>query len=270
MPELPEVQAVASYINESAKGKKIKSVKAFRKDLRFKIPAAIKKIKNEKLKTCDRYGKAMFIHIGDKAIVSHLGMTGQWTYRKQQKPEKHEHLIIYFTNSYELVYKDPRRFGYIDYIKNKDIQNYIENKIVGMDPTKLNYKIKPFRETISNKKTPIKAFLLNQKHIAGVGNIYASEILYKAKIHPERSCEELDKDEVALVFKHTKKVLEEAIKMGGTTIRDFYVHDKTKGNYKTKLKVYDRQGKKCTTCRSEILKITQSGRATYFCDACQV
>ncbi len=270
MPELPEVQAVASYINDAAKGKKIKSVKTFRKDLRFKIPPALKKIKDQKLNVCDRYGKAMFMHIGKHAIVSHLGMTGQWTYRKQQKPEKHEHIIIYFTNNHELVYKDPRRFGYVDYIQKEKIDNYIIKKISGMDPTKSNYNLKDFKVLIESKKTPVKAFLLNQKYIAGVGNIYASEILYKAKVHPERLCNDLSNEEIKLIYKWTKKILEDAIKLGGTTIRDFYVHDKTKGNYKTRLKVYDRQGKKCASCTAEVLKIVQSGRATYFCDSCQI
>ncbi|MDC3203830.1 bifunctional DNA-formamidopyrimidine glycosylase/DNA-(apurinic or apyrimidinic site) lyase [Candidatus Pelagibacter sp.] len=286
MPELPEVEIVRQSLDKKIKQKRVKKVIIRNRKLRFLIPSNFKSyIKNKKIIKVDRFSKYLIINFleGDYCLV-HLGMSGtihiidkfnlsKFTntsfYHSPTLPKKHNHIIFEFDN-FKVIYNDPRRFGFFQLIKNKSA--LIERlKYLGPEPFDKKFNLNYVLGFFKNKKKDIKSFLLDQRFVSGIGNIYASEILFLSKIDPFKKAKLLTKNDCKKIILNSKKILHKAIIKGGSSIRNFQDISGTLGAYQKEFKVYQQEGNECKTigCLSIIKKKIVSNRSTFFCDSCQ-
>tara|TARA_A100001015_G_scaffold130601_1_gene144886 strand:- start:2091 stop:2957 length:867 start_codon:yes stop_codon:yes gene_type:complete len=286
MPELPEVEIVRQSLSKNIKGKKINKVLVRNRNLRFKLKHSFaNKLKNKFISNIKRFSKYLIIEFENKSYcMIHLGMSGTIHILKKRKeslltntsfyhspklPKKHNHIEFFFSDL-KLIYNDPRRFGFFLFVDNK---KSLEKRLKKFGPEpfdkkfNLNYLINFFK----GKKKNIKSFLLDQKFVSGIGNIYASEILYLSKINPHSQAKNLDKFQLKKIIKNSKKILLKAIKQGGSTIRDFKNTKGETGQFQKNFKVYgkDKQNCKRSSCSGIISKIIQSNRSTFLCRICQ-
>ncbi len=270
MPELPEVETMRLYISKQAKGKLLQKIEVLNPSLREYINLTeVKKIKNLKIFDILRHGKYLiFILENDKRIIMHSGMSGSFLINNDKNHKKHDHIIFYLDDGLKIKYNDPRRFGMfmIDNIKNIKKNKFLQK--LGTDALTID-----FEELFKNLQVQkeIKPALLEQKIIAGIGNIYASEILFKSKVLPTRKSCSLQEYEVQEILKNIKKILQKAIQQGGSTIRDHKKPDGKIGYFQLLFNVYGKENNPCTNknCPSKIVKIVQNTRATFFCPTCQ-
>ena len=286
MPELPEVEIVRKSLNKNIKGKTIKKVVIKNRNLRFKIHSNFeKKLSNKKILKVDRFSKYLIILFMDKSsCIIHLGMSGTIHlikknvknsltntsfYHSPFLPKKHNHVQLYIKNI-KIFYNDPRRFGYFIYKKNlKNLKNYF--KKFGPEPFSKYFNPIYVGKHLDKKEKNIKNFLLDQNFVAGIGNIYASEILFKCKINPLTPGRMLSQNNIKNLIIFSRKILNDAIKKGGSSIRDFRNTSGNQGSFQKKFKVYMREGENCINrnCSGTILKINISNRSSFFCNICQ-
>ncbi len=286
MPELPEVEIVRQSLNKKINGKIIKKVIVKNRNLRFKIPLNFTSIlKNKRIIKVDRFSKYLIIFLSnDHVCLIHLGMSGTIHlvnkkrknfitntsfYHSPTLPKKHNHVEIFF-DDLKFIYNDPRRFGYFEIIQNFEL---LKNKInkFGPEPFSAKFNFDYLHSFLKNKEKNIKNFLLDQRFVSGIGNIYASEILYLSKIKPDKKAKNLTKKELKKILINSKKVLSNAINKGGSSIKDFKNISGLEGEYQKDFKVYQRAGLKCKrfNCEGIIKKKNISNRSTFFCNLCQ-
>ncbi len=285
MPELPEVEIVKQSLDKKIKFKKIKKVIIKNRNLRFKIPLNFENfLRSTIIKKITRFSKYIILHfLNGSFCIIHLGMSGTIHLIKKNKkikitntsfynspnlPEKHNHIEIKF-NNFSIVYNDPRRFGFFEIIKNKEELNKRFSHF-GPEPFSKSFDLKYVHNYLKKKKN-IKSFLLDQKFVSGIGNIYASEILFLCKINPQKRGKNLNQTECKKIIYFSKLVLKKAIKLGGSTIRDFKNISGNKGLFQNEFKVYQREYLNCLNrnCLGKIKKKTLSKRSTFFCNKCQ-
>ena len=268
MPELPEVetsvQAIQEFVNQ-----KLESIEIYNPNLRWKVKSSdFKKLHGHKVKNIGRRAKYIIVDfINGYSVVIHLGMTGNLRVSKKIKYLKHDHIIFYLSSGNVLIYNDVRRFGLIQIYKTKESFFLLDNN--GPDPFEKEANVDYFYDRIKNSNASIKSILLNNKIISGIGNIYASEILFATSISPTRLGKNISYDECKNILKESRKILKMAIKAGGTTLNDYFNAESKPGYFKIQLKVYGRDGQKCKSCESNISKITQNNRSTYYCKESQ-
>ena len=286
MPELPEVEIVKQSLNQKIQQKKIKKIIIKNRNLRFKIPLKFEeKLKNKKIIKVTRFSKYLILNFLDGSFcLIPLGMSGtihlikknnsnKFTntsfYSSPNLPKKHNHVEIQFKDL-KIIYNDPRRFGFIEFIANKKI---LQDRFahLGPEPFNKNFNSKYLLNYFLNKKKDIKSFLLDQKLVSGIGNIYASEILFLSKINPKTLAMKLSKEKCKRIVFFSKSVLNKAIKKGGSSIRDFKNISGQSGNFQKEFKVYQRENLKCLRikCIGKIKKMFISNRSTFFCNTCQ-
>ena len=286
MPELPEVEIVRQSLHKKIKKKSIKKVIIRNRNLRFKIPSDFESfLEDKKIIKVNRFSKYLIIHFQDeKYCIIHLGMSGTIHILDKKKslkvtntsfyhspflPKKHNHAEFIFDNL-KVIYNDPRRFGFFEIIKNRQ-DLYKRFKLMGPEPFSdkfnLNYVVNYFKQ----KKKDIKSFLLDQTFVSGIGNIYASEILFACKINPFKKAKQLNKNECLKIILYSKKILQQAINKGGSSIRDFKDIAGNKGTFQKEFRVYQQDGANCkrTKCKGIIKKKIISNRSTFFCNFCQ-
>ena len=286
MPELPEVGIVKQSLNKKIKQKKIKKVIIKNRNLRFKIPLKFEQLlKNKTIKKVTRFSKYLILNFSDDSFcLIHLGLSGtihlikknslnKFThasfYNSSTLPKKHNHVEIQF-NDLKIIYNDPRRFGFFKFIKNnKDLIKRFNH--LGPEPFSKNFNLKYFLNYFLNKKNNIKSYLLDQKFVSGIGNIYANEILFVSKINPIKSVMRLSNQDCKNIILFSKRVLNRAIKRGGSSIRDFRDTLGKSGSFQKEFKVYQRENLNClnSKCNGKIKKIFISNRSTFFCNICQ-
>lgn len=272
MPELPEVESLVRAVRTMVIPEPLRSVKFFRSDLRYPIP--VKKIQNiltkEPIQSVERRSKYMQWATAGGVVVFHLGMSGRMLDFSTNKPqEKHTHAIFEMSPGRFLHFIDPRRFGIIDYCSHKDLPAYKFFKDLGPEPLTSPDLGQHLFQKSRNKKISIKTFIMDAHQIVGVGNIYASEALFRAGIHPETPAMSLPLKHYERLSKEICQTLKEAIAAGGTTFRDYQQADGNPGYFKVALNVYERADQPCNRCQQPIRTMRQSGRATYFCAHCQ-
>tara|TARA_Y100000996_G_scaffold331604_1_gene267849 strand:+ start:2177 stop:2989 length:813 start_codon:yes stop_codon:yes gene_type:complete len=269
MPELPEVETSVQAIQEFA-NQSLESIEIYNPNLRWKVDtAAFKKLHGFKVSKIDRRAKYIILHIEQSQILIHLGMTGTLRIadKKSNFYKKHDHIELIFQNG-RLIFNDPRRFGSMHYITKPSTHFLLEK--LGPEPLSKEFNGEYLFHKIKKSLSPVKNSLMKQQNVVGIGNIYANEILFDAKIRPTRKSNTLTKKECEEIAVSSKKILKHAIKAGGTTLQDFYKPDGNKGYFKIDLTVYDRANKKCKKCKKESIKrIVQSQRATFYCRKCQ-
>ena len=285
MPELPEVEIIKQSLKKSILYKKINKVLIKNRNLRFKIEKNLKKLlSKKKIIKVSRKSKYLIIYFEqNQFLIIHFGMSGTLHlvkknnynktnlsfYNSENLPKKHNHIIIFFKN-FKIIYNDPRRFGFLILIDNKkDFIKYFEK--IGPEPLNNDFSTDYLKKILKLKKTCIKNFLLNQKFVSGIGNIYANEILYYSKINPKKLCKNINSIEINNIVKYSKVVLKKAIKKGGSTIRNFKNSRGSEGSFQNEFKVYNRESKPCLSfnCKENIKRISISNRSTYLCFSCQ-
>ena len=286
MPELPEVEIVKQSLSQNIQQKKIQKVIIKNRNLRFKIPSKFEQLlKNKFIVKVSRFSKYLIFNFSDRSFcLVHLGMSGtihlikknnlnNFTntsfYNSSNLPKKHNHVEIWLKNL-KIIYNDPRRFGFFRYIKNEqELKKKFEH--LGPEPFFKEFNLKYLMNYFKNKKKDIKSFLLDQKFVSGIGNIYASEILFLCKINPKKEAFKLTKKEGKKIISFSKIVLNKAIKKGGSSIRDFKNILGENGNYQKEFKVYQKESGNCprNKCKGKIKKIVVAKRSTFYCNICQ-
>lgn len=272
MPELPEVETVKQSLKSRLLGKKIIRTRVLWDNI-IAYPSKEEFVKETADKTINdikRRGKFLMFDLEKYYLLSHLRMEGKYFFKDNSEPIlKHEHVIFDLDDGTELRYMDTRKFGKMYLIKKEDINNIGPLKDLGLEPWDENLNNDYLIKIYKNKKLPIKSVLLDQSIIVGIGNIYADEILFLAKINPVRPANEISKKEADLIIKYTREVLEKAIKKGGTTIRTYSSVDGVHGLFQSELLVHGKDKGTCPNCGSPIYKIKVGGRGTYYCKKCQ-
>ena len=274
MPELPEVETVCKGLATIFVGQRFTSVAVLKETLRFKIPANFaKRLNNKIVLSVERRAKFILIKLTDNStLIIHLGMSGSFRVYSDFAPiEKHEHVIFHMSDNLEVRYYDPRRFGFMILTNTVGLLNLPMFKQLGPEPLASNLNGDLLVTILKGQKGPIKSALLNQKVIAGIGNIYASEVLHLAKISPKRrACNIIGVRSTRLAFAIIS-VLEKAIKLGGASLKDYRQLSGEMGYFQNYFRVYNQAGKYCKNCGQGIFikRIVQSGRATFFCPKCQ-
>lgn len=270
MPELPEVEIVcrnlAKMLGPQAQ---IIAWKFFRSDLRFKIPKAqLLKLQKLPLVRISRRAKYILFNFDDYIMISHLGMTGSWRLEKAGwNRRKHDHLAFAVNPETYLVFEDPRRFGFIEVIRREKLTERF--KLLGAEPLDSETDFEKLGQKFRELNSPVKTALMNQKLVVGVGNIYASEVLFRTGIDPHKKCSKLSQKSFVSIFKEIEVVLSAAISAGGSSISSYRNSYGEKGSFQTSFFVYGRKNEACLKCKTPIKSDIQAGRSTFWCPNCQ-
>lgn len=303
MPELPEVQTVVNELNRKLRGRKIKRVAVHAAKLVSVGPNTVSNVRDVEQKTVNQFvklltgrkfasvrrrGKMLIFDVdGPLTLLAHLKMTGQFIfedkvlakkteskYRLLNKlnaplvklPSKHTHVVFYFTDGSTLYFNDIRKFGYLRVVLDKDIEKVKEFREYGPEPLEKSFTLEVFREALKNrKKTPIKLALMDTKVVVGIGNIYSDEILFHARVRPDRKVESLTSRELKAIFEQIKPVLLTGIKYKGSSVGDFVRTDGKWGSMGKHHYVYGRKNQPCLSCATMISSMKLGGRTSCFC-----
>jgi len=272
MPELPEVETTRLSLLSSVKGRTITRVELKRDTLRIPFPKDFARhVNGQKVLDIRRRAKYLLFDLdnGDH-MLAHLGMSGSFTLAEAKKHllRKHDHALFFLDNGQVLVFHDPRRFGLIDLIKQgaEAANPFLAH--LGPEPLEKAFSATYLRAALAKRKGPIKPTLMDQRLVVGVGNIYASESLFLAGIHPSTPANET-LDHAEAIVKAIRQSLNAALKSGGSTLRDFTHGEGVTGYFQHQFNVYERQAEPCVACGRDIRMITQAGRSSYFCATCQ-
>ena len=276
MPELPEVETVARGLQREIAGQKILSVALGKTDFIDNPEALERELPGRTVVRVERYGKFLLLRLseredgqpgeGETALLVHLGMTGSLTPKVVREPQiKHTHVVMLLGDGRELRYADPRRFGRLAYLSGDSLSG--ELRRFGLDP--LEMSLAEFAEKIHGRNARIKALLLDQSILRGVGNIYADESLWKAKIHPAQLGGRLKADRVKALYVALQAILQKAILLRGSSISDFLDAEGFPGEYQQHHRAYGREGKPCFRCRTPIRRVIVAGRSSHYCPNCQ-
>ena len=274
MPELPEVETVKRGLSDLVVGLTIESVEIRLPTLpRGQTPGEfIKILTGAKIMGVKRRAKMLVLSTSKGDLVVHLKMSGRFIYcQKDCIEEKHTRAILYLDNGYQLRFADMRKFGFFRLVEGNAFE--VAPELQGLGPEPLTMSLDDFKTMLESKRKsvrPIKLILMDQKFIAGIGNIYADEILFDAKVLPTRPTGSLTEKEIQSLLNSIKKELKEAIINGGTSFDLFVDSGGSKGSHQDKLKVYQRGSDECYICNAPIKKIKLGGRGTHFCSQCQV
>jgi formamidopyrimidine-DNA glycosylase len=278
MPELPEVETVRAGLEKILENKPIiEKVRLHRGDIRFPIPRELAtRLKGQPILGVRRRAKYLLIETPAVTLLNHLGMTGSWrvertSTRAVSKPlDPHDHCEVDLNDGRSLVFRDPRRFGLLDLVEKGGESSHPRLKGLGVEPLDEQAFNGEFLYSSSRRrKIAIKVFLMDQKVVVGVGNIYASEALFRAGIKPTRAAGKITRREADALAQAVRQVLYDAIRAGGSSIRDFRQAGGSQGYFQTSFQVYDRAGQSCRTCGAKIQSRVIGGRSTYWCRHCQ-
>lgn len=268
MPELPEVETVRRILSNQLNGLTIEGIDIYyERMIHEDIKAFTSTLIGQTIHRIDRKGKYLIFILDNHALIIHLRMEGKFYIKKQDDLSKHEHIVFHLNNGLELRYHDTRKFGTM-HLRSLDeyLMTYPLNRCAE-EPFSIDKA--SFYEKVKRKNVAIKSILLDQTIMSGLGNIYVDETLFDAKIHPERKGLTITKDESNQLIESAKKVLSEAVEMGGTTIRSYTASLGVTGLFQLKLNVHTKVGEPCHICGSIIKKIRVGGRGTYVCESCQ-
>ncbi len=283
MPELPEVETVRRGLLPVMEGARIARVEQRRADLRFPFPENfVARLQGAQILSLTRRAKYLLATLETgETLVMHLGMSGSFLIDATQpgafhhasgpqhlEPKKHDHVRFEMSDGSVVTYNDPRRFGFMNLIT--DLANHALFKNIGIEPLGNELSGVFVLNAFTGKKAPLKAALLDQRIICGLGNIYVCEALFRARLAPFRAAGSLNLAQAETLSNTIRLVLEEAIVAGGSTLNDFSHADGTLGYFQHCFQVYDREGEPCVICQAPVLRKVQSGRSTFYCAHCQV
>ena len=291
MPELPEVETVRRGLTPVMRGARIDKVELRRADIRFPFPPSFaKRLTGRRIVETSRRAKYLLFELDSgETLIVHLGMSGSFRMEKtavstpgkfhheRSKDPKHDHVVLVLDNGWVVTYNDPRRFGFMDLAPTKALDQHPRMRGLGAEPLAPEFDAHSLAKLFAGARTSLKAGLLDQKRIAGLGNIYVSEALFRAGLSPSKPASILANARggptraATAVAKAIRDVLKEAVEAGGSTLRDHRQANGELGYFQHVFKVYDREGLPCArnSCRGIVARITQSGRSTFYCSKCQ-
>jgi formamidopyrimidine-DNA glycosylase len=273
VPELPEVEVLRRSLEPRICGKRIEAVRVWRGALRepVKGPTLRRRLVGRRVLDADRRAKYLLLHVeGGSTLVVHLGMSGRLTLVEAEKARQvHEHVGIFLDSGERLRFRDPRRFGLVLALPTSRLMEDRHFRHLGVEPLEPSFSGRVLEERAQGRRGPVKNYLMDASVAVGVGNIYASEALFGAGIHPRRSAGRISSKRWQRLADSVRRTLEQAIAQGGTTLNDFSDSSGEQGTFQVSLEVYDRSGQACSRCGAVIRKIVQAGRSTYYCPGCQ-
>lgn len=271
MPELPEVETVVTGLRSEVLGNSFHKIQIFRTDLRQQIPSNIADlILNHEIIDVRRKAKYILIHLANaQVLIMHLGMSGKIVIGKNEKPKKHDHIIFTLSSNQQITFNDPRRFGLVITCSTAGIDKLKLFANLGPEPLSSDFTTDYLSKTLKSRSSPIKTTIMNNEVVVGVGNIYACEALFKAKISPLRPANFLTISEIENLVAIIKEVLALAIQAGGSSLKDYVNINGDLGYFQNQLQVYGRANLDCHICNSKILQIKQGGRSSFYCGNCQ-
>jgi formamidopyrimidine-DNA glycosylase len=286
MPELPEVETVRRGLQPVMSGRRLIRVEQRRPDLRFPFPDRFgERLTGTRIEALERRAKFLVARLGSgEALILHLGMSGRFSvsaagetfgfgdyvYETGADP-KHDHVVFHLEGGAAVIYNDPRRFGYMDLVAQEALETCRHFAALGPEPLGNGFSASVLAEALCGKRTPLKAALLDQRVVAGLGNIYVCEALFRARLSPLRTAGSVTAKEAGRLAQAIQAVLREAIEAGGSTLRDFAAADGALGGFQERFDVYDREGAPCAcgARRGVVERFVQAGRSTFWCPACQ-
>lgn len=270
MPELPEVETTRRGITPHILNQTIESVTIRAPKLRWPIPQSLaKELPGMQVLDVERRAKYLLLKFATGTLIIHLGMSGRLQALSNETPhQKHDHVDFAFTNGTWLRYTDPRRFGCILWTNQSPFEHKLL-KDLGPEPFDPQFNSKYLFAQNKNKKSAIKKLIMDAQIVVGVGNIYASEALFAAKIDPRKAAQDVTLEQCSLLVKHIKRILKLSIAKGGTTLKDFLDSSGKPGYFSQQLQVYGRDNKPCVDCKQPILSLNIGQRNTFFCEICQ-
>lgn len=282
MPELPEVETVRRGLTPAMQGQVIVRADVNRPDLRWPFPENMAdRLTGATITALRRRSKYVLADLDSgETLIIHLGMSGRMTvsgdplgqfHHDHPATEKHDHVVFHMGNGARVTFNDARRFGAMDLAPTDDLENHWLIKPIGPEPLGNAFDETYLANRLAGKNTPIKTALLDQRIIAGLGNIYVCEVLFRAQINPKRKAGALSRARVASMVPIIREVLSEAIEAGGSSLKDYRQADGELGYFQHGFRAYDREGEPCQTlsCTGTIARIVQSGRSTFYCPKCQ-
>lgn len=282
MPELPEVETVRRGLAPAMEGVLIERADVNRPDLRWPFPERMaERLTGQRVERLRRRSKYILADLsGGETLLIHLGMSGRMTVsgdplgqfmHHHPMPQKHDHVVFHMANGARITFNDPRRFGAMDLMPTATAEQHKLLAVLGPEPLGNDFNETYLIDAFRSRATPVKAALLDQRIVAGLGNIYVCEALYRARVSPRRKAGQISAGRVRALVPVIRTVLAEAIEAGGSSLRDFRQADGELGYFQHSFDVYGREGQPCRTegCGAEIRRITQSGRSTFYCAQCQ-
>lgn len=273
MPELPEVETIKRTLEPKLKGLSFQAVEVYLpKIIRTPVPQEfIASIPGKTIQKIERRGKYLLFFLAENfVLVLHLRMTGRLIYSAPEDPlGPHTHIIFHLDNGFALRYMDTRQFGRVFLVKSEKLPLVAGLNSLGIEPFDPGFTKAFLIRELKRRHTKIKSLLIDQSFIAGIGNIYADEVLFRALIHPQRQSQTLTIREATRLYYAIREILKEGIENRGASIKDYVNGEGNAGNYQNLLKVYGHEGKPCTRCSRPIAKIYLGGRSTHFCSTCQ-
>jgi formamidopyrimidine-DNA glycosylase len=276
VPELPEVETIRRGLEPLLTGRRVVEVTV--RDRRLRKPIAVgalRRLRGARFLAVHRRSKYLLVHTdaGDSLLL-HLGMTGRlWVTTADGPRRPHEHVVFALDDGRELRFADPRRFGMVEIVPTARLASHPRLRGLGPEPVGDGLDADALAEVFffatRRRRKPVKNFLMDTRTVAGVGNIYACEALFRAGLHPRRAVGRIARPRWTVVVAAVRQVLGEAIEAGGTTLRDFANAEEQAGYFSVRLRVYDREGKACVRCRAGVRRIVQAGRSTFYCPRCQ-
>jgi len=268
MPELPEVETVRRSLLPIV-GRRIEGVDVAEPRLRRRVaPDLGQQLAGRVIDGLGRRGKYLLLHLsGGGCLLAHLGMSGALLLQPAGTPlAAHDHIRIRLSGAVQLTYNDPRRFGLM---RAGRVQDFGELRNLGPDPLAEDFSVADLAALARGRKKPVKNLLMDQRALGGIGNIYANEILFRARIRPGRQARRLTRAEIARLFDATRAVLRHAIRLGGSSISDYRDAEGRPGYFHLRLRVYDRAGKPCLRCGTPVRRVVHAGRSSFYCPDCQ-
>ncbi len=282
MPELPEVETVRRGLTSAMEGVVIERVEVNRPDLRWPFPDRMAdRLSGKRVNRLWRRSKYILIDLSSgETLLIHLGMSGRMIVsgdplgqfvHNHPAPAKHDHVVFHMANGARVTFNDPRRFGAMDLLATDAADQHKLLMSLGPEPLGNDFHEDHLISAFRNKNTPVKSALLDQRIVAGLGNIYVCEALFRAGVSPRRKAGQVSKKRVAALVPVIRQVLQDAIEAGGSSLRDFRQADGELGYFQHRFDVYGREGEPCRTngCNGSIQRITQSGRSSFYCAQCQ-
>lgn len=285
MPELPEVETVCRGLRRRLTGLRLDTIATRRRDLRWPLPKNLAVLEGLQLAVIERRAKYIlfgFRGVGNRparrtakpsgwVLLAHLGMSGRMALRDLPLGQlgRHDHVVLTFEKQVALVYTDPRRFGMMDLVARDRLDHHPRLKGLGPEPMSRDFTGAVLSAALRSRKTPIKSALLDQSVVAGLGNIYVTEALFRAGVKPQAQAAGITGPGAQRIVTAIKAVLGDAIAAGGSTLRDYAHADGALGRFQMQFRVYGREGEACPKCAAPIRRVIQAGRSSFFCGHCQ-
>lgn len=269
MPELPEVETVRKGLHTALVGRVFKSIHLLRPDLRTAMPNDLsEKLPGRRVVAVERRAKYLVIRTDGPAVVSHLGMTGRWTTSPSVPSARatHDHVVWLFADGSSAVFNDPRRFGILEWLTEHTFA------ALGPEPLGADFTAEYLTQALRGRSAKVKALIMDQRVVVGVGNIYAAEALHRARISPRRAAGRISRAEATRLVETIRQVLGEAIEQGGSSISDYRQVSGDRGGFQDRFLVYDREGQPCPSCpdpKATIKNVVIAGRSSFYCAKCQ-